>query len=406
MKASRDFWTFWTGQTISQFGSSITLFVLPLLVFRLTGSAIDLGIAMAVGTAPYLLFGLIIGAWTDRADRKRLMVVTDIARGLVVGSIPVAAALGLLSIWWVYVVLFVNTTLSIAFESSEFGVIPALVSRDDLVTANGRIQASFQAASIVGPLVGGALLAILPLTTLVAIDASSFVISAMSVGLIARDLHLPRQGSFDVRRDVAEGLRYVLRHPVLRNISAMMALVNFVTNTTFAQLVLFAKVRFAASDGEIGLLFSAGSLGVVVMSLLAGPLRRRWTFGTVALGALMLSGLLTTAVALVPWYGAAVALWALRSGLGTLFNINTSSLRQSIVPEHLLGRVMSVAMVLAWSANPLGSIAGGYVIERTGDIALVYGVIGIVSFAIALFFYLFSPLGHAERYLAPEAAPA
>jgi MFS family permease len=406
VSSSRDFWTFWTGQTISQFGSSITLFVLPLLVFRLTGSAFDLGIAMAVGTAPYLLFGLVIGAWTDRVDRKRLMIVTDTLRGIVVASIPVAAGAGVLSIWWIYVVLFVNTTLSIAFESAEFGVVPALVSRDDLVGANGRIQASFQAASIAGPLAGGALLAIVPLGALVSIDAATFFVSAISIGAIARELHLPRQGSFDVRRDVAEGLRYVLRHPVLRNISAMMALVNFVTNTAFAQLVLFAKVRFAATDSEVGLLFSASSLGVVVMSLAAGPLRKRWTFGTVALGALMVSGLLTTAVAIVPWFGLAVVVWALRSGIGALFNINTGSLRQSIVPERLLGRIMSVAMVLAWSANPLGSIVGGYVIERTGEIAAVYAAIGLISFGIALVFYLFSPLGHAERYLAAEAEPA
>lgn len=97
---------------------------------------------------------------------------------------------------------------------------------------------------------------------------------------------------------------------------------------------------------------------------------------------------------------------ALISGLGTLFNINTGSLRQAIVPNHMLGRVISSAMVLAWSANPIGALAGGIVIERTGDVRLVYAVIGIVTFLIAFVFRVASPLGRAERYLAQNAGVA
>jgi MFS family permease len=173
----------------------------------------------------------------------------------------------------------------------------------------------------------------------------------------------------------------------------------------WAQIVLFAKAQYAATDAQIGLLFSAGGIGVVVLSLAAGPLRHRWSFGVVALGSLMLGGILTVAMAVIPWYGVAVVLWAMRNGLGTLFNINTGSLRQAIVPEHLLGRIRSVAGVLAWSANPLGALAGAYAIERTGDVALVYGAIGVLTFLIPLYFFLFSPLGRAERYLTPAAEP-
>src|SRR5215470_1210002 len=101
-----DFWKYWTGQTISNLGSSITLFALPLLVYKLTGSALNLGIATAATFLPYLLFGLVLGAWTDRVDRKRMMIGTDIARALIIASIPLLAALGLLSIWWIYLVAF------------------------------------------------------------------------------------------------------------------------------------------------------------------------------------------------------------------------------------------------------------------------------------------------------------
>lgn len=404
MSGRRDFWVFWAGQAVSQFGSSITLFAVPLLVYKLTGSALDLGIAFAAGMLPYPLLGLAIGAWTDRTDRKKVMIAADIGRAVVIGSLPLAAELGVLSVGLVYVALFVSTTFTIAFNSAEFAAIPALVERDDLVTANGRIQASYSAATVLGPLAAGALLAVVALPLLIALDAASFIASAASVALVRRSLHVRRERTTDLRADIAEGLRYVLRNPVLRNISLMMALVNLIGTTAYAQLVFFAKTRFAATDSQVGLLFSGGGIGVVVLSLAAGPLRRRWPFGPVALGALMASGLLTIGMAVVPFYAVVVLFWSLENGLGTLFNINTASLRQSIVPEHMLGRILSIASVLAWSMNPLGALAGAYLIERTGDVTLVYGMIGALVFAVALYFYLFSPLGKAERYLATEPA--
>src|SRR5581483_3466439 len=168
-----------------------------------------------------------------------------------------------------------------------------------------------------------------------------------------------------ILRDVVEGLRYVLGHPVLRNISAMMALVNFVATTTAAQLVLFATVRLHASYSQVAWLYAAGSLGVVATGLLAGTFRKRWSFSRVALGALMIEGLLTIAFALTQTYWVGLVLWGICGGLGILFNINTGSLRQAIVPNQLLGRVISIASVLAWSAIPIGSLLGGYAIERT-----------------------------------------
>ncbi len=399
-----DFWKFWTGETISSFGSSITQFALPLLVFKLTGSAVSLGIGFAMFGLPHLLFGLLIGAWTDRLDRKRLMIVVDLLNALVLASVPLAAAAGVLSVWWIYAAIFLSATLGIFFEAAQFAAIPSLVERDELVAANGRIQASFSTATVLGPLAAGALLAFIPIEDLLYVDAATFAVSAVTLSLIARPFNAPREAArTSIRADVMEGLRYVLRHPVLRNISAMMALINFVSVTVYAQIVLFAKHRFAVSDSELGLLFAADGAGVVAMSLAAGPLRSRFSFGNVALGALMLSGLMTIALAYAPTYLLAVALSAMSSGFGILFNINTGSLRQSIVPNHLLGRIITIAMVLAWSANPLGATIGGYIVERTGDVQTVYAAIGAMVFGIALYFRLFSPLGHAERYLETPA---
>ena len=402
-----DFWKFWTGETISAFGTSVTQFAMPLIVFKLTGSAVALGGAAAMFTVPHLLFGLPIGAWTDRTNRKRLMIVVDLLAALAVASVPLTASLGLLSVWWIYAVTFATSTLGLAFETAQFGAIPSLVGRDDLVTANGRIQASFAAAGVLGPLTAGALLAFVPVEAVLYVDAASFLVSAIALSLIRRSFNAPvAPRATTIRQDIAEGLRYVLAHPVLRNISLMMALINLVSTTVFAQLVLFAKQDLRAADGEIGLLFAAGGVGVFLCSLSAGPLRKRFSFGTVALGALVLSGLLTIALAYATSIWSGVLLWGLSAGLGTLFNINTGSLRQAIVPNHMLGRVISIAMVLAWSANPIGALAGGFLIERLGDARLVYAGIGALTFLIALAFRLASPLGRAERYLRPLPSAA
>ena len=408
-RVSADFLRFWAGQTISNLGSSVTLFALPLLVFKLTGSPLNLGATSATSFLPYLLFGLVIGAWVDRVDRKRLMIAVDVARALLIAAIPLLADTGHLRVGWIYLVAFLQSTLTIAFDAAEFAAIPSLVEgKDDLVTANGRIQASYYAAQVAGPLLAGLLIATISVQQVFWLDALSFLASAGSLAMVRRRFNVERdtgttaaEGAARGRaifREVGEGLRYVLGHPVLRSISAMMAIINLLGSTVYAQLVLFAKDRLAATDTQVGLLFSAGSLGVVALSLAAGRLRRRWSFSKVALSVLVLDGATTVALSFTRWYWLAVPLWALNNGLAILFNINTGSLRQQIVPNELLGRVISIAGVLAWSAIPVGTLIGGLVIERTGDVALVFGVIGTLVIAVALVFSR-SPIGHAERYL-------
>ena len=235
-----------------------------------------------------------------------------------------------------------------------------------------------------------------------AVDSGSFAISALSLALIRGSFNAPRDEAKEtttILHDVREGLRYVLSHPVLRNISLMMALINFVTASTFAELVLFADERLDASKRQIGLLFAAGSAGVVVTGLLAGKLRKRFSFTALAMTSLMLMGGCTVVFAGMRWFWAALPLWAAAGGLGILFNINTGSLRQAIVPNHLLSRVLSIAGVLAWSAIPAGALVGGWLISVTGNVALVYGAIGIVTICIAAFFRFFTALGDAQRYV-------
>ena len=400
-RLSPDFWKFLVGQTVSSLGSSFTMFALPLLVFKLTGSALSLAYVTAAEFLPYLLFGLIIGAGVDRVDRRRLMIFVDTVQALVIFSIPLLAMLDLLSLWWVYAVGFVSSTLWVCFNTAEFAALPSLVSKDDLVAANGRLQASYSAATVAGPLLAGLLMALVPVYTVLVLDAFSFLVSVLCLTLIRSSFNADGPGRREpgsLRRDIGEGLGCVLGHPVLRSVAIMMALVNCVGFTVYAQLVLFAKERLGATDSQVGFLYAAGSVGMIVLALAADPLRRRLPFSKVALGTLMLGGVAIVALASTRWYWGALVLWALIWGLVILVQINSNSLWQTIVPDRLLGRVQGVISVLSWSAIPLGAFVGGVAIEQTQQVALVYGVIGAAIFLIGLLFS-FTALGRAEQYL-------
>lgn len=182
---SSDFWKFWFGQTVSNLGSSITLFAMPLLVFQLTGSALNLGLTAAIAWLPNLLFGLVIGAWVDRVDRRRLMITVDLLQGVAIVSVPLHYHLDLLTLWWIYIVVFVHGLMTVIFQAAEFAAIPSLVDRADLVTANGRIQASYSAAMVVGPLLAG----FIPVADLLLIDVASFLVSGTLLALVRRSFN-------------------------------------------------------------------------------------------------------------------------------------------------------------------------------------------------------------------------
>ena len=396
-----DFWKFFTGQTISVLGSAFSGFALPLLVFQLTHSPISLAITTFTFALPHLLFGLFIGAWVDRVDRKRLMITVDVLLALVMLTIPALAWMHLLNVYWVYAVQFAASSLGLIFEQAEFTAIPSLAGGHDLVTANGRINASYQASEVAGPTIAGAIVSFVSVPALLVIDSISYIVSAgalasIKVGFNTADpTTRPRTR---ILADIGEGLRYVVSHPVLRNISLMMMLFNLVNSTFYAQSVLYAKERLQVNNFELGLFFAVGSVGAVIFSLSAGWLRKRYSFSVVVIGCLAASGLSTIVFSAIPWFWAAMPFLLLREGFGSLLNINTFSLRQAIVPNHMLGRVLSVAGMLAFSAMPLGSLAGGYLIQQTHNVALVFEGMGVLLFMIPLAF-AFTALGRADRYL-------
>jgi MFS family permease len=386
---------FWLGQTISSLGDDFTGFALPLLVYTLTGSALNLAISSAVTFVPYLLFGLAIGALSDRADRRRLMIASDIARALLLASIPLLAMAGFFALWYVYAVQFIASTLAIGFNAAQAAALPSLVPRDQLVAANGRMIAGLSAASIAGPLLAGGLAALVSMPALLLVDALSFLVSALALVLIRRSFEgVARPAPARLRQDIAEGLRYVWRNPLLRAITVLLLCLNSVGPTARVQLLLFAKQQLGASDAQVGMLWSAAAAGVLLGSLLAGRLRR-WSIGRVVVGALLLQGLLLILFAQMRSYWPALFLWSLFCSIGVLVDINIMALRQAVVPNQLLGRVTTVSRTIGFAAIPLSTLLGGALIDRLGDLVLVYSAIGGLTVVIGLSF-MGSQLAHTR----------
>ncbi len=165
-------------------GSAFSGFALPLLVFQLTHSPISLAITTFTFALPHLLFGLFIGAWVDRVDRKRLMITVDVLLALVMLTIPALAWFHMLNVYWVYAVQFAASSLGLIFEQAEFTAIPSLVGQHDLVTANGRINASYQTSEVLGPTIAGAIASVISVPALLVVDSISYAFSAGALASI------------------------------------------------------------------------------------------------------------------------------------------------------------------------------------------------------------------------------
>ena len=409
--SGREFRKFLVGQTISNLGSAFTMFALPLIVFELTDSALSLAFTAVVEYVPYILFGLLIGGWVDRFGTKGVMIFAEVAQAAVISSIPLLAVVGALEVWWVYVAGFVSSTLWVLFNTAEFAALPGLVGPGQLMGANGSLQASYSAATLAGPLIAGALVAFAPVYLVLALDAVSSLVAAAVLGTVTLsglgnksalkkaamqpDAGFPRKTQGEIIAEIHEGIRYVFSRPLLRDTFLMMALINCVGFTIYAQLVLFAKRQLGATDPQVGVLYAAGGAGMILLALAAGPLRHRFSFSQVALGAPALGGLTIVALSLVDSYWAALPLWGLVWGLVILCEINSGTLVQEMVPARLLGRVKSVTSVISMSAVPLGVLAGGFAIRFT-EVDIVYLAIGLMVLLISVAF-IPTTVGRAAR---------
>ena len=399
----RDFRLFFGGQFVSNVGNAITDFALPLLVYQLTGSELGLGLAFAIRMVPYLLFGLAIGAWVDRLDRKRLMVASDLLNAALLLPIPILALAGALPVELIFVFLFLSSALNIVYDTGQFAAVYSLVNEDELAKANGRTRASYQASSVIGaPIVGLLLWLGVRLEVVLVIDTLTFVVSAISLLAVGRSFNPPAGDEptpvSTILSDIREGLRFVTGNPLMRATLTMSALINLTTTVVPATIIAFGTENLRASQAQLGILTAVGAGCAILLALSAAPLRERLPFNVVTLGAVLVSGILVVALALTSNLWVAMPLWGLALGFTILFNVCLTTLWQQITPPRMMGRVMATAQVLSWSIIPVGALGGSLIADQTGRLDLVYLGSGIAMVVIGAVFFSATALRHPTRY--------
>ncbi|OMQ15163.1 MFS transporter, partial [Modestobacter sp. VKM Ac-2676] len=257
-----DFRRLWAAETVSQVGTQVTLLALPVLaVSLLDATPLEMGFLTALETAAFLLIGLPAGAWVDRWRRKRVLVTADLVRAVVLGTLPLAYLVDALTLGQLFVVAALTGTATVFFDVAYQSYLPALVDRDQLVDGNGKLEASRAVAQVAGPGITGVLLRVMGAPLLVALDAASFLVSALFLGRIQRPDVVPdRAGRRSLRAEIGEGLSFVVRQPLLRRIVACTATSNLFSSITTTLLVLFALRELELSESTVGLVFSAGAV--------------------------------------------------------------------------------------------------------------------------------------------------
>jgi MFS family permease len=362
----RNFVLLWSGQSVSEVGSSVTVLALPLTaVVVLRASTFQVALLTSASTAAFALIALPAGALVDRWAKRRLMIWCDVARLVIIGSVPLAASLDVLTLGQLYAVAVTAGVATVFFDVAYQSYLPVVVDRDHLVEGNGKLGATQAFAQVTGPGLGGALAGLIGAARALTVDAISYALSVASLLAInvredaplAKDAPRPT-----LRADIAEGLSFVLRHPVLRKIVACTGTANlFGAMGTALEIVFLIRV-LRIRPADTGLLIAVASLGGVAGGLLAGRLGRRIGSARIIWFSMLVLSFpeLLIPLAAPGWRVAAFPVgMAFFSFGGVVYNVAQVSYRQSICPPRLLGRMNAAVRWVVWGTIPLGGILGG-----------------------------------------------
>ncbi|MDH6625439.1 MFS family permease [Streptomyces sp. LBL] len=358
----------WSAAVLSSFGDALRSSALPLLAATLTDRPLLVATVTACGHLPWIVFGLLGGAVADRVDQRRAMWTVDAVRGLLVACFAVAVALGHASIGLLIVLAFALTTLQTLFDNASTALLPALVDRTALGSANARLMTGQQ---IAGGLLGAPLVPLL-LWGGVALpfvaDAVTFLVAAALVASLRTTLpeRKPRPAGSTLRREIAEGLRALGRDKALRGLCAATALCNIGVGALIAGLVFLVTGWLDAGTAGYAAALTAYTIGGLAGGAVSGRLVARLgrvravlLAGTVQIGALLVMGSVHSMVALA----GAMAVFGF---MGMVWNVNTRTLMQERAPAEMLGRVSAAFRTLAVAGAPLGALLGGAVATAWG----------------------------------------
>lgn len=372
LRRDPDFVRYWTARVVSLAGSAATYVALPVIVYRLTGSPLVTGLVSALEAVPYLCFGLVAGALADRLDRRRVMVAADLLSAAVIGSVPVAAGLHALTTAQVLVVAALAATVFVFFDAANFGALPTLAGRGRIAAANSAVWSAGMVVEIAVPAATGAAFALLAPSSVLAVDAATFVASALLVRAIVRPLSAPdraRAASRRLRAEVREGLHFLWRHPTVRPMTLVGTTQSVSGGAYVGQLVVYADraLGVRTSDPRLGVLYGAWGVGALVASVLLPGLVRRVGTARLTLLALPCSAALALSLAVAPNYATGLMLTALWGVAYMLVVVNAITHRQEATPEPLQSRVNTTGRMLSWGVgSPLGAFLGGAVAQAAG----------------------------------------
>lgn len=385
-----------SGQTISLVGSEVSELAIPLTaVLILNANPAQMGILRAVEYAPAALFGLFAGVWIDRIRRRPVLILTDLGRSLLLGSVPLALFLGVRQIGYLYVVAFFVGLFSIFFAVAYQAYLPSLVQRESLVEANGRLEASRAVAGIVGPGLSGTLVQVLTAPFAILVDAASFFVSALFMLCIRVPEPITMRRRSGVWREIEEGLRLTLGHPLLRTTLITSSIFNLFAGILNSQFVLYATRELHLSPLQLGATGVVRSICGLLVAVVAGWLGTRFGIGRMLVVGTLLIGAGWLVLPLV--HGdpqLATLLIAAGTSCGAmgdaLYNVNAVTLRQLITPSALQGRVSASTRAIIWGLQPVGALAGGILGVTIG---LRYTLLlTATGFLVGFLFAFLSPL--------------
>jgi MFS family permease len=393
-----NFVKFWLSETISLFGSQITLLALPLTAaLTLQATPTQMGILGAAQFAPFLLVSLFAGVYVDRMRRRPILMWANLGRAALLGLIPLSALLGMLGIELLYIIGFLTGVLTVFFDIAYQAFLPSVVQRDQLVEGNSKLEVSRSVAQVTGPGIAGALVEFLTAPLTILFDSISFLVSAFFLGLLRTTEEAPAKDTQtrNVWGEIRAGLGVVFGSPLLRSIAAATATNNFFSNLWGAVFLLYVTRELGIEPVVIGFIFAVGSIGALLGSMLPRWAAQRFGLGPAIVWSQFLGG---TASLLIPLasgsLAVAVPLLMLASFLMALgnpiYNVNQLSLRQAITPDRLLGRMNASMRFIVWGTIPIGALIGGLLGEWIGLRQTL--IVGVAGMALAFLWVFFSPV--------------
>jgi len=410
-----DFLRLWSAQTISQFGSQVSQLALPLAaILVLDASAFEVAFLGTVEFLPFLLFALPAGVWVDRLRRKPILVAGDLGRALALGSIPVTYAFDALTIWQLYVVGFLVGVCTVFFDVAYQSYLPSLVDRSQLVEGNSKLEISRSASQLAGPGLSGVLIGALTAPYAILLDAISFVSSAAFIVRIRSHETLPeRTAEPSMRRELVEGLRYLLGHRFWRPLAATVAISNFFNTLAFSIFLVYAVRELDMSVVLIGVVLAIGNVGWLAGAVAASRLAAGLGVGRTLVGSTLLFGPSLLLVPAAPQSQPApflVAALLLATFGGIVFNVTGISFQQAVTPDRMLGRLNATRRFIVWGVIPLGSLTGGALASLIGLRPTLW--VGTIAGSFCFLPLLLSPvrsigrMADAVREHAPVTVPA